>query len=243
MRVLFFIFLVFTFSAGAQTPALKNSFDEAVETARRGEFENASEKFRRVLFVAETEKSSDEFLVLVHFNLGVCFYHLKETKRAVGEFTEAIKLSRREYKPAFYALGMAESDLKNFDAAENAFRNALKLDKTDGEAWFDLGLVYLEKRDFEKAENAFENSIKFKSVAAADAFNNLGVIFALRHEFDLAEQRFETALKISEGKSETAKNNLRFCKFYRQKNQTRDLIAKLEFKSRGRSPRVSKGAE
>jgi Flp pilus assembly protein TadD len=229
MRVLFFIFLVFTFSAGAQTLVLKKSFDKAVETARRGEFENASEKFRHVLFAAEMEKTPDEFLARVHFNLGVCFYRLNETKKSVGEFTEAVKLSRREYKPAFYALGMAESDLKNFEAAENAFLDALKLDKSDGEAWFDLGLVYLEKKEFEKAEKAFENSIKFKSVAASDAFNNLGVIFALRYEFDQAEKQFETALKISEGKSTVAKGNLRFCKFYRQKNQARDLIANLRF--------------
>ncbi len=233
MRVLFFIFLVFTFSVAAQTPALKKSFDEGIETARQGEFEIAAEKFRRVLLAAEIEKSGDEFLVRVHFNLGVCFYHLKETKRAVGEFTEAVKLSRREYKPAFYALGMAESDLRNWEKAEDAFLDALKLDKTDGEAWFDLGLVYLEKREFERAENAFENSIKFKSVAASDAFNNLGVIFALRHEFDLAERQFETALEFTEGKSTVAESNLRFCKFYRQKNQSKDLLAKLEFNGRG----------
>jgi Flp pilus assembly protein TadD len=229
MRVLFFIFLVFTFSATAQTPALKKSFDEAVETARRGAFEKATEKFRRVLFTAEIEKTPDEFLVRVHFNLGVCFYRLKMEEKAVGEFTEAIKLSRREYKPAFYALGMAEGDLKNYEKAEKAFIGALKLDKTDGEAWFDLGLVYLQKSEFEKAENAFENSIKFKSVAVSDAFNNLGVIFALRHEFDKAEKHFETALTLSNNQSKTARNNLQFCKYYRQKNQLKDLIAKLEF--------------
>ncbi len=236
MRVLFFIFLIFTFSVGAQTPALKKSFDEGTNAARQGDFEKASEKFRRVLLSAEIEKTPDEFLARVHFNLGVCSYRLKETKKSVGEFTEAIKLSRREYKQAFYALGMAQSDLKNFEKAEDAFRDALKLDKTDGETWFDLGLVYLQKREFEKAENAFENSIKFKSVSASDAFNNLGVIFALRHEFDKAEQYFETALKLSNNQSNTARNNLQFCKYYRQKNQSKDLIAKLEFSNESQNP-------
>lgn len=229
MRVLFFIFLVFTFSVAAQTAATKKSFDEGIETARQGEFEKASETFRRVLLSAQTEKPTNEFLTRVHFNLGVCLYRLKMTEKSVGEFTEAIKLSRREYQKAFYALGMAQSDLKNFDKAEEAFHSALKLDKTDGEAWFDLGLVYLQKTEFEKAENSFENSIKFKSVSASDAFNNLGVIFALRHEFDKAEKCFETALKLSENKSKTARNNLQFCRFYRQKNQAKDLVAKLEF--------------
>ena len=80
MRVLFFIFLVFTFSAEAQTPAIKQSFAEGTNAAQRGEFEKASEKFRRVLLSAETEKPNDEFLTKVHFNLGVCLYRLKKTR-------------------------------------------------------------------------------------------------------------------------------------------------------------------
>jgi len=229
MRVLFFIFLVFTFSVAAQNPALKKSFDEGIETARTGEFEKAANKFQRVLLVAEAEKTNDGFLAKVRFNLGVCFYRLKETEKSIGEFTEAIKLSRREYGRAFYALGMAHSDLKNFREAENAFRNALNLNKNDGETWFDLGAIYLQKKDFEKAETAFQNAVKFQSVSSFEAHNNLGVISALRHEFDLAEKHFEAALKLSENKFETARKNLRFCKFYRQKNLSEDLLAKLEF--------------
>ncbi len=233
MRVLFFIFLASTFSVAAQTPAMKKSFDEGVAKARRGEFENASENFQRVLRSAETENISNEFSAKVHFNLGVCFYRLHKTEKAVGEFNEAVRLNRN-YQKAFYALGMAQSGLKNFDAAENAFRDTLKFNKSDGESWFDLGLVYLQKSDFEKAENAFENSIQYKSVSAPDAFNNLGVIFALRHEFEQAEKYFEAALKLSENRSKTARNNLQFCRFYRQKNRSKDLIAKLEFQSQNR---------
>lgn len=229
MRVLVFIFLIFTISAAAQNPGLKLSFKTGIEIAQRGEFEKASETFRRVLLSAETEKLPDEFLAKVHFNLGVCFYRLHKTEKSVGEFDEAIKLSRREYKQAFYALGMAQSDLKNYNKAENAFLDALKLEKSDGEAWFDLGFVYLQKTEFEKADKAFENAVKFKSVSASDAFNNLGVSAALRHEFDRAEKYFEAALKVSQNKSNTARNNLRFCIFYKQKNQAKDLIAKLEF--------------
>ena len=234
MRVLFFTFLVsaffiFTFSAAAQTPALQKSFDEAIETARRGDFETASEKFRRVLLVAETEKTPDDFSAKIHFNLGVCLYRLKKTEKAVAEFNEAIELSQRKYGRAFYALGMAHSDLKNFGAAEKAFRDALKLNKNNGEAWFDLGFVFLQKKHYERAETAFQNAVKLKSVSSFEAHNNLGVISALRHEFDAAEKHFETALKLSENRFETARNNLRFCRFYRQKNQINDLFAKLEF--------------
>lgn len=234
MRVLFFIFAVFTFSATAQTPSLQKTFDDGIQTARAGDFQKAAETFRRVLLSAEIEKTPDDFAARIHFNLGVCLFRSNETKLAAAEFSEAVKLSRRTYAKAFYALGMAQTKLKNFDAAEAAFRDALKLEKSNGEAWFDLANVYLAKMDFDAAEKAFVNSIKYKSIASADAFNNLGVIFALRHDFQNAETQFENALLDSNGKSVEAKNNLLFCRQLKGKFD-RDLLAQFEFSRKNNS--------
>jgi Flp pilus assembly protein TadD len=230
MRVLFFILLALAAPVAAQTFGTENTFNEAVETARRGDFEQAAEKFRRVLLASEAEKPSNDFLARVHFNLGVCFYRLGETEKAVRQLNEAVRLSGRKYQKAFYVLGMAEQRRGKLDRAEEAFRNALKLDRADGEAWFDLAMVCLEKTEFEKAEKAFSNSIKYESRSAADAYNNLGVISALRRDFDTAEKHFETALELSAGRSPEARNNLQFCRYYRTANRFEDLLAKLEFK-------------
>lgn len=229
MRVLYVILIICVWSLAAQTPNVKMSFDAGTQNARNGRFEKAIENYRQALLLAEIERPKDDFLARVHFNIGVCFYRLKQPEKAAAEFNEAVKLSEGTYQKAFYALGMAQKDLGNLQKAEIAFRNALKIEKTDGEAWFDLALVRLLKKDFEAARAAFENAVKFKSIAAADAHNNLGVIFALKYEFDSAEKQFETALKISNGKSSPARNNLQFCRTYRKKNQIKDLIAALEF--------------
>lgn len=235
MRVLFFVLVIFSLSLAAQTPNVKKAFEVGTQNARGGQFEKAIENYQRALLLAEIEKPNDEFLARVRFNLGVCFYQLKQPEKAAAEFKEAVKLSGRTYQKAFYALGMAQKDLGNLQKAESAFRDALKIQKTDGEAWFDLAHVYLQKRDFDAAFAAFENAVKFRSVASSEAHNNLGVIFALRHEFDSAERQFETALTLSNGKLSLARGNLQFCRFYRQKNQIKDLIAKLEFSSSGRN--------
>jgi Flp pilus assembly protein TadD len=123
---------------------------------------------------------------------------------------------------------MAESELKNWQAAETAFRGAVRLKKDDGEAWFDLGLVLLEREDFEHAETAFQKAIKYESLGAADAHNNLGVIFALKADFPAAENEFKIAFTQSNGKSIEARNNLQFCKLYKR-NFNQNLLAKLEF--------------
>ena len=225
MRVLFFI-LVLAFSASAQTPFASQTFESANLAAQDKRYESAIEKYRATILHAETERLNDKFLAKIHFNIGVCFYHLKRKSEAVAEFTEAIKLSKRGHQQAFYALGMAQKDLKNWRKAKNAFRDALRIKKDDGEAWFDLGLVYLEEKDFAAAAKAFENSIKHKSVNSADAHNNLGVIAALGNDWNFAEKKFETALANN---SVEAFGNLQFCKYYKRNFGGKDLIAKLEF--------------
>lgn len=226
MRVLFFILVIFSFSIAGQTP-----FEKATEAANRGNYEQALEIYERVLLDAENERTNKSFLAKIHFNIGICRYHLKQTNEAVREFTKAITLSKGNYQKAFYALGMAQTDLKRWREAETAFLNSVKLKKDDSEAWFDLALIYLEEQNFEAAEIAFRNSIKYKSIASADAHNNLGVIFILNGDLISAEKEFETALRKSKGISVEAKNNLRFCLFYRQ-NGGQELTAKLEFSRR-----------
>lgn len=234
MRVVFFILVIFVWSLAAQTPNVRKAFDAGTQNAQSEKFEMAIEDYRRTLLLAGIEKASKDFLARVHFNLGVCFYRLKQAEKAALEFKEAIKLSGGAYQKAFYALGMAEKDSGKLKKAENAFRRALKIEKSDAEAWFDIGMLYLQKRDFDAAFEAFKNAVRFESVAAADARNNLGVIFALRHEFDSAEKQFEIALAISDGKSNLARKNLQFCRDYRRKNQFENLTAVLEFSLIGR---------
>ena len=228
MRSLFFI-MVLAFSAFAQTPFVSQNFEAGNVAARQGRYESAIEKYRAALLQAETTRLSDEFAAKIHFNIGVCLYHLQRTEEAVVEYTEAVNLSGRKYQKAFYALGMAQKDLKNRRSAESALQSALNIDRTDGEAWFDLALLYLEEKDYDSAEKAFADSIKYQSVSAPDAHNNLGVIAALKHDWNLAESEFEAALKNPNDKSTEAAGNLRFCKFYKQNHVSQDLLAKLEF--------------
>lgn len=226
MRVLFFILVVFVFSISAQS-----QFEKAAQLANSGNFEQALKLYESVLSDAKNKNASANYLAKIHFNLGICRYHLKQTMQAVAEFTQAIEWSKGDYQKAFYALGMALVELKNWRAAEKAFLDSLKLKKADGEAWFDLALVYLEEKNFERAEAAFRSSIKYRSIAAADAHNNLGVIYVLNGDYALAENEFKTALRESSGRSPEAAGNLRFCLYYKE-NERIDLTAKLEFSKR-----------
>lgn len=229
MRILSIIFsIIFVMSVSAQTLLVKQTFDEGTQKAQVGNYENAIKDYQKALLLSQKEKLEDDFLARIHFNLGVCFYHLQRNDKAVEELTEAIRINRGKNQKAFYVIGMSHFAMKNWQTAETAFQSAIRLKKDDGEAWFDLALVYLKVKDFGAAEKAFQNAVKYKSIGSADAHNNLGVIFALKDDFLNAEKEFKTALIKSNGKSVEAVNNLEFCKLYQQ-NLNRSLLAKLEF--------------
>lgn len=220
MRAVFFIFALSVFSI-AQTP-----FEKSNELARKGNYERALAGYQQIL-ESPNRAAGGNFPAQIHFNIGICLFHLNRVEPAIKEFERAKEL-KKNYKKAFYALGMAYSAQTKWGESRRAFLEALRLEKSDGEAWFDLGLVYLAEENFSAAAAAFQNSIKYKSIAAADAHNNLGVIFAVGGDLAAAVGEFRTALRKTRGKLSVAQGNLRFCEEL-QKKFDRELIAKLEF--------------
>jgi len=220
---------------------LMRSFNDGTISANAGEFEKALKSYRTALMIAENEQTGRAYLAKIHFNLGVCLYQQGRTARAVTELNAAINLRNGQYQKAFYVLGMAESQQNNWLSSRKAFLEAIKLNKADGEAWFDLGMVYLAQSDFGKAEKAFRNSIIYRSTDSALSHNNVGVILAMKGEFSIAEKEFEKALFLSAGRLIEAENNLKYCKA-RSRNLP-ELLAKLEFSRRFGRLRAAEVAE
>ncbi|MGH9949716.1 MAG: tetratricopeptide repeat protein, partial [Pyrinomonadaceae bacterium] len=171
-----------------------------------------------------------DYLAKIRFNLGACLYRSNKAKEAVPEFSSAIRLRKGNYQRAYYALGMAESEQKNWANARRAFLDAIKLNKADGEAWFDLAFVYLAEKDFEHAEQAFQKSIVYNSVDSALGHNNVGVILAMKGDFAAAVKEFENALNFSQGRLIEARNNIEFCKALSSNRP--ELVAKMKFSNK-----------
>jgi Flp pilus assembly protein TadD len=213
MRMLSLIFvLAFAVGVSAQPRQVMLQFNQATKLAKNGEFEKALSQYREALDRSESIRLDSDHLAQLHYDLGVCEYHLNHSERAVEEFNVAIKLKGGNYSTAFYALGMAESARENWQGARLAFLESLRLKRSNGEAWFDLGFVYLAAGDFAGAEAAFRNSIIYKSIDSAWSHNNVGVLLVLRGDLSEAQKEFEKALEASAGKLIEARNNLEYCR-------------------------------
>lgn len=230
MRIfLLFLSFVFLFNSNifAQAEIAQQRFERGLTNANQNRFEQALKDFQNALEKYKfASDSSDEFAVKINYNIGVCFYRTGRAREASAYLQAAIKLSKNKYRQAFHALGIVESELGNRQAAKEALAAAVRLDRRDGESWFDLAMIYLLESDFQNAVESFQKAIFNKSVDAATARNNLGVILAFGGDWLAAEKRFETALAMSGGKLAEAKRNLEIC---RSQNFSRDLVAKLEF--------------
>lgn len=235
MRVISFIFLIcflFSISINAQTQTAETFFRQGTQAAEKQEFERALGSYKKALVFAESEDTSNTraFLTKVHYNIGVCYYRLNLAEPAIAELTKAVTLSRGSYQKAFYALGMAEIELKNWEKSKTAFLSSLRLNERDGEAWFDLGMVLVWGKDYENARTAFAQAVKYNTISKSASFNNMGVIFALTGDFQSAEKEFKLALFESDGKLTVAERNLQFCRSRSQKaEQNENYLSKLEF--------------
>ncbi len=151
--------------------AQANEFQKGLISAKSGDFQNALVNFQK----SETADLSKQKLAQVHYNIGVCFYRLNQTDKAVASFEKSVRLFPK-YEKAYYGLAMAQVDLKDFGSAEANFLKAIKLNKTNGETWFDLALVLCEQEKFAEAINAFQNVVKFTGIAEATAKYNLEIL-------------------------------------------------------------------
>ena len=213
MRTLTLILvLIFSVSISAQSPSVLRLFNDGTGLAKVGSFAEASRSYRESLTAALDENVTFEFLARSHYNIGVCEYKLGHAPEAIREFEQAIDLRSGDYSQATYALGMVHLENQNWTDAEDAFLATIRLDKKNGEAWFDLGFAYLGQGDLEHAESAFRASIALKSVDAAWSHNNIGVLLALKGDVQAAEREFKSALKLSGGVMTKAKANLEYCR-------------------------------
>ena len=221
-----FISLIFGATAFGQE-SLKTAFDSGSAYARTGNFEKALADFQTAFNLADAADVSLETRAQLHFNIAVCNYRLGRSSLAVGEFTAAIA-RRPRYEKAFYALGMAEAERRNWSSAQTAFQAAIDINRKNAEAWFDLGYVYLAIKDLDAAKTAFEQAAKYKSVDSAVSHNNIGVILAAYGDTRRAIAEFELALRLSANELETAARNLAICR--RQEIIAGKLVAaNLEF--------------
>jgi Ca-activated chloride channel homolog len=108
----------------------------------------------------------------------------------------------------------------DFEAAEQAFRQAIELNPDDARLHFNLGNALAQQQRFEEAIDAYE---RFRSMAntpqeRALADYNIGNMYGMQEEWDKAMEQFRSALRQNPA-DEEAKYNFEYANRSREQQQ------------------------
>ena len=94
MRILSFVFL-FILAVNVSAQSIDDLFSEGTRHANAARYDAALKSYKTALTVAEKKYAGNEYLARLHFNIGVCYFHLDQFKLAASEFKSRVAAEDR----------------------------------------------------------------------------------------------------------------------------------------------------
>jgi type IV pilus assembly protein PilF len=155
----------------------------------KGMTAQAAEQFQKALAL-------DPKYVEVRNNLGIAYLRAGKTQEAIREFTLAVE-SPVYTTPhfAYYNLGQAYLELKDYEKARANFNESLKLSPQYSLSYYGLGLTWKAVQNWEQAAEAFKKTIEYAPRFAPGHFE-LGEVLVLLNEKSLARLAFQEVIQL-----------------------------------------------
>ncbi|MBI2923140.1 MAG: tetratricopeptide repeat protein [Planctomycetes bacterium] len=132
-----------------------------------------------------------------HQNLAILFTKLKNTKRAIEEYTTLANLRPDDPQPQF-DLGTVLFQINRFPDALARFEKCLEIAPDFVDAWINIGAVRAQLGEHEKSIAAYKTAIEIDPLSTA-AWFNLGQVEYIRDNFTKAREAWDRCLKIEPG--------------------------------------------
>ena len=149
---------------------------------------------------AELKKTFDE---------GVADSRAGNHDEAIAKFTASAALNANCYD-CYYNIAFSESQKKDFDKAEAAYKKAIEIKPDYAEAYSGLANVYNATRKFDEAATASAKAMELGGAGAAaggggnaDAMFNQGVILWNAGKIPEAKKQFESAIAANPNHAES----------------------------------------
>jgi len=160
-----------------------------------GEYKDAVSLFEKVLFIREQHP-------FAHYNLGMCYYFLKQPDEAKKHYERAIELYPA-YVDAIINLGVIFQEKEDYNSAENCINRAIVLQPGSGKLYNNRGNILFKKNEFEQAEKDYRKALKIEPDNSEYLFNLANCCFYQGYLED-AIDLFKNCIKLN---TETNKAN------------------------------------
>jgi tetratricopeptide (TPR) repeat protein len=125
---------------------------------------------------------------------------------AIAKFNEVLK-DVPKCAECYMGIGLANTNKKDYPAAEAAFKQVLTLDPNSADAYNGLATIYNDQKQFDKAKEMSAEAMKHAPAGAAggggaDAMYNAGVISWNANDFAKAAENFAAAVAANPNHAE-----------------------------------------
>lgn len=168
-----------------------------LERARKGQFAEAEEFFRRVL--ADGKGNARDYA-----NLGAALAGQNRLDEAMMAYRRALEIDPLE-SFAHYNMGLALSQSGQHEAAAKHLETALDIDPTYADAYNALGLSHLQRGDKAQAINSFSEAVRLNP-GLLPARSNLAKSLADSGQVARAIEEWQAVLEVDPNHLETLYN-------------------------------------
>ena len=183
---------------GRSTDA-QTAFDQAKEKGANGEVFDQLEKRLSELSANPQDPPADQLQPIINlYSQGHLKQALSESGQMLERFPNAIVL--------YNIAGLANSGLRQFDAAINVYKQALKIKPDYAEAYNNMGIALKGNGALEAAIGSYKRALKIKP-DYADAYYNMGNALQDKGNLQASIESYKQALKIKPHFAE-AHNNM-----------------------------------
>lgn len=124
------------------------------------------------------------------------FMARKEYSDAADYYMRALKTDKVRGPALWNKMGIAYQQQEKFDLARNAYKMAIKQDKTMAEAWNNLGTTYFLQGKAKKSLKYYEHAVKLNPEGASFHMNYGTGLFRTK-KYDRAVEEYRAALSIN----------------------------------------------
>ncbi len=147
------------------------------------------EETKRAFELYKKAVEMDDEYLFAYMNLGVMYSKYGEKEKCLECFLKAKELDKDKDTNVDYNLGIAYSDLKDFEKAEYYYLEELKTENPIISAYYNLGVLYKDNKDYEKAKYYYLKTIE-KDKEEYNAWYNLACLYVLQNDYDNALECF-----------------------------------------------------
>jgi len=133
-----------------------------------------------------------------YYNIGECYYYLKEYNKAIEAYEQAVKIEPL-HASAYWGLGLCYSEIKRYQKSLDSYKQALKIDPRNVETQSGLGDSYAKLGRYKEAIETYQQLINTDPNNAL-IYNELGAVYNKLGQHVEAIQAFKQACKLTDYK-------------------------------------------